>query len=197
MRQRVDTVGRPLRLPRAFYDRSALVVARDLLGKTLVLVEGGARRAGRIVETEAYVGEHDLACHAAKGRTLRTDVLYGPPGHAYVYLIYGIHHCFNVVTLPEGTAAAVLVRGLEPVEGFAPDARLDGPGKLCREMGITLAHNRLDLLGERLFLEDAPNVPRSRIARGPRIGVEYSGAWAEKPYRFWIRGNPHVSRGGR
>jgi DNA-3-methyladenine glycosylase len=101
------------------------------------------------------------------------------------------------VTLPTGVAAAVLVRGLEPVEGLPPLTRMNGPGKLCRAMGITLAHNRVDLLGDRLFLEDAPNVPRRQIVRGPRIGVAYAGQWAEKPYRFWIRGNPHVSRGGR
>ena len=186
-----------MRLPREFYDRSALIVARELLGKTLVLADHGLRRAGRIVETEAYIGEHDLACHAAKGRTARTEVLFGPPGHAYVYFIYGMYHCFNVVTLPEGVAAAVLVRALEPVEGLPPHSRMDGPGKLCRAMGITLAHNRLDLLGDRLFLEDAPNVPARHIERGPRVGVEYSGRWAERPYRFWIRGNPHVSRRGR
>ncbi|HYX91264.1 MAG TPA: DNA-3-methyladenine glycosylase, partial [Myxococcaceae bacterium] len=128
-----------MRLLRDFYDRSALIVARELLGKILVYADNGIRRAGRIVETEAYVGEHDLACHASKGRTARTDVLFGPPGHAYVYLIYGMYHCFNVVTLPEGVAAAVLVRGLEPAEGLPSHPRLDGPGKLCRAMGITLA----------------------------------------------------------
>ncbi|HZA51538.1 MAG TPA: DNA-3-methyladenine glycosylase [Myxococcaceae bacterium] len=186
-----------MRLPREFYGRSALVVARELLGKTLVLVADGVRRAGRIVETEAYIGEHDLACHAAKGRTLRTDVMFGPPGHAYVYFIYGMYHCFNVVTLPEGVAAAVLVRGLEPVEGLPPHTRMNGPGKLCRAMGITLAHNREDLLGDRLFLEDAPRISARGMARGPRIGVDYAGHWAEKPYRFWIRNNPHVSRGAR
>ena len=186
-----------MRLPREFYSRSALVVARELLGKTLVLAEDGVRRAGRIVETEAYIGEHDLACHAAKGRTLRTDVMFGPPGHAYVYFIYGMYHCFNVVTRPEGVAAAVLVRALEPLEGLPPHTRLNGPGKLCRAMGITLAHNREDLLGDRLFVEDGAKVSPRRMARGPRIGVDYAGTWAEKPYRFWIRDNPHVSRGAR
>jgi DNA-3-methyladenine glycosylase len=179
----------------SFYDRPALVVARELLGKVLVLQEGGQRRSGRIVETEAYVGAHDLACHAAKGRTARTEVLFGPPGRAYVYLVYGMHHCFNVVTEPEGTAAAVLVRGLEPIEGLAVGARTDGPGKLCKVMGITLEHNREDLLGPRVFLEDGPGIPERRVQRGPRIGVDYSGAWAKKPYRLWIRGSSHVSRG--
>jgi DNA-3-methyladenine glycosylase len=183
-----------VRLPLDFYDRPALKVARDLLGKVLVRSEQGRTWRGRIVETEAYVGEHDLACHAAKGRTARTDVLYGPPGRAYVYLIYGMYHCFNVVTLPRGEAAAVLVRGLEPLQGFEPGARTDGPGRLCRAMGITLRHNRLDLGGEVLWLEDAPAVPARRVARGPRVGVDYAGTWAKKPYRLWIQDNPHVSR---
>lgn len=188
------------KLPRSFYGRPALAVARDLLGKVMVLEEPGpgagtaVRRAARIVEVEAYVGEHDLACHAAKGRTERTDVMFGPPGHAYVYLIYGMYRCFNVVTCPEGTAAAVLVRGVEPLEGFPPGARTDGPGRLCGAMGITMAHNKLDLLDERLFLLDAPPVPSGRVARGPRIGVDYAGEWAAKPYRLWIRDHPHVSR---
>lgn len=183
-----------MRLSRDFYNRSTLIVARELLGKTLVLEEGGVRRTGRIVETEAYVGEHDLACHAARGRTRRTEVLYGPPGYAYVYLIYGMYFCFNAVTRPEGQASAVLVRGLEPLEGFGEEARTDGPGKLCRAMGITLLHNRLDLLGDRLFIEDAAKLPPKQILRGPRIGVDYSGEWAQRPYRFWIRDNRHVSR---
>jgi len=183
-----------VRLDLSFYARPALPVARELLGKVLVLDEGGVRKAGRIVETEAYVGEHDLACHAAKGRTARTEVLFGPPGRAYVYLIYGMYHCFNVVTEPEGVAAAVLVRGLEPLEGFPPGAATDGPGKLCRAMGLSLAHNREDLLSDRLHLLDGPRVPDRQVVRGPRVGVDYAGEWAAKPYRFWIRGNAFVSR---
>ncbi|HEY8208952.1 MAG TPA: DNA-3-methyladenine glycosylase [Myxococcaceae bacterium] len=183
------------KLPRRFYDRPALPVARDLLGKILVMGAPGARRAARIVEVEAYVGEYDLACHAAKGRTARTEVLFGPPGRAYVYLIYGMHHCFNVVTSREGRAAAVLVRGVEPLEGLPTEARTDGPGRLCDALGITLQHNRADLLGDELFLLDAPRVPAGRVARGPRIGVDYAGEWAHRPYRLWIRDHPHVSRG--
>jgi len=184
----------PDKLSRAFYARPALLVAPELLGKVLVLDEGGTRRAGRIVEVEAYVGEHDLACHASKGRTPRTDVLFGPPARAYVFLVYGMHHCFNVVTDEEGVASACLVRGLEPIEGIPPHARTDGPGKLCRAMGITLAHNRLELTGDTVFLEDAPPLTRRRIARGPRIGVDYAGRWARKPYRFWERGSRFVSK---
>lgn len=183
-----------MRLTRPFYNRPALSVAKELLGKTLVLSESGKRRSGIIVETEAYVGEHDLACHAAKGRTQRTDVLFGPPGHAYVYLIYGMYDCFNVVTEPEGVAAAVLIRGLEPLEGIESHFKCDGPGKLCRAMGITRKHNRLDLLGDELFIEEGRVVSPRHIARGPRIGVDYAGEWAGKPYRFWLKNNPHVSR---
>ena len=148
------------RLTRAFYRRDPREVGPELLGK--LLVRGG--RAGRIVEVEAYVGEYDLACHAAKGRTARTEVLFGPPGRAYVYLIYGMHHCFNVVTSREGRAAAVLVRGVEPLEGLSGGARTDGPGRLCDALGITLQHNRADLLGDELFLLDAPRVPAARVA---------------------------------
>lgn len=183
-----------LPLPRDFYERSALAVARDLLGKLLVHQFEGTRIAGRIVETEAYVGEQDLACHAAKGRTRRTEVLFGPPGRAYLYLVYGLHHCFNVVTCPEGIAAAVLVRGVEPVEGFAPGLRTDGPGKLCKAMHLTLEHNRLDLQGPTVWIEDAAPVASRQVERGPRIGVDYSGEWARKPYRLWLRNNPFVSR---
>lgn len=185
-----------VRLPDSFYARPALTVARELLGAHLVLEEGRQRRVGRIVETEAYIGEHDLACHAAKGLTPRTEVLFGPPGRAYVYLIYGMHHCFNVVTEPPGVAAAVLVRAVEPVEGLPPGVRTDGPGRLCRAFGITLAHNRLDLQTSPLYLLKGVSVPEERVARGPRIGVEYAGAWAEEPFRLWVKDSRHVSKGG-
>ena len=187
-------------LPEAFYARDALTVARELLGQLLVLEDsaapGARHKVGRIVETEAYVGEHDLACHASKGRTPRTEVLFGRPGRAYVYLIYGMYHCFNAVTGPEGYAAAVLVRALEPLEGFPEGARTDGPGRLCRAMGLSLAHNRLGLLGPPLYVRGAPPVPEPQVARGPRIGVDYAGAWAEEPLRLWIRNSVHVSKAG-
>jgi DNA-3-methyladenine glycosylase len=182
-----------VRLPVSFYVRPALVVARELLGKVLIHDDGRVRRAGRIVETEAYVGPHDAACHASKGRTVRTEVLFGPPGRAYVFLIYGMYSCFNVVTCPEGVAAAVLVRAIEPLEGIPDGVRTDGPGKLCRAMRITLAHNRMSLQGRTLWIDDAAPIPPRLRARGPRIGVDYAGRWAAKPYRFWVRGNPHVS----
>jgi DNA-3-methyladenine glycosylase len=182
-------------LPESFYARPALTVARELLGAHLVLEEGGQRRVGRIVETEAYIGEQDLACHAAKGLTPRTEVLFGPPGRAYVYLIYGMHHCFNVVTEAPGVAAAVLVRGVEPVEGLPPELRTDGPGRLCRAFGITLAHNRLDLQSSVLSLTEGEAVAEARVARGPRIGVEYAGPWADEPFRLWVKDSRHVSKG--
>jgi DNA-3-methyladenine glycosylase len=184
-----------LHLPGSFYARPALTVARELLGAHLVLEEGRLRRVGRIVETEAYIGEHDLACHAAKGLTPRTEVLFGPPGRAYVYLIYGMHHCFNVVTEAPGVAAAVLVRAVEPVEGLPTGARTDGPGRLCRAFGITLAHNRLDLQASSLYIGRGEPVPEAQVARGPRIGVEYAGAWAAEPFRLWVKDSRHVSKG--
>lgn len=181
--------GNPL--PHSFYQRPARVVARALLGKLLVH-EG---RAGRIVETEAYVGEHDLACHASRGRTARTAILWGPPGRAYVYFVYGMHWCFNAVTGREGRPAAVLVRGLEPLEGFDGPVRLDGPARLCRALGIGGAQNGADLATSALRILDAPAVRARTIARGPRIGVDYAEEWAEQPLRYWIQGSPGVSRG--
>lgn len=180
-----------MKLARSFYERPAIDVARALLGCVLVHVDAGVRRSGRIVETEAYVGAHDLACHAAKGRTPRTDIMFGAGGHAYVYLIYGMYDCFNVVTEREGHPSAVLVRALRPLENCLRDT--DGPGKLCRALAITRAQNKLDLLGDEIFIEAGnPADPRS-IAKGPRIGVDYSGHWARRHLRFWIKDDPWVS----
>ena len=180
-------------LPHSFYERPARVVARALLGK--VLVHGA--RAGRIVETEAYVGAHDLACHAARGKTPRTRILWGPPGRAYVYFVYGMHWCFNAVTELEGRPGAVLVRGLEPLAGFDGPVRLDGPARLCRALHITGAENGADLVTSALRILDAPAVPGREVERGPRIGVDYAKEWADRPLRFWVRGSPGVSRGRR
>lgn len=179
-------------LPREFYARRAIVVARDLLGRVLVHQDGGVRRAGVIVETEAYVGPHDLACHASKGRTARTDVMFGPAGHAYVYLIYGMYDCFNVVCERVGYPAAVLVRAVAPIEGC--DGKTDGPGKLCRALKINRALNRADLTNSALTIEEGTRMSPRRIEKGPRIGVDYSGDWAHAPLRFWVRDDPHVSR---
>jgi DNA-3-methyladenine glycosylase len=151
----------------------------------------GSLRVGRIVEVEAYLGPHDLAAHSARGRTARTEVMFGPPGHAYVYLIYGLHHCMNVVVEAEGRAAAVLLRALEPVTGIELSTR--GPGLLCRAMAIDRRHHGMDLVGETLFVS-AGRDERFTIVRRPRIGVEYAGRWARRLLRFYVKGSACVSR---
>jgi DNA-3-methyladenine glycosylase len=181
-------------LSRRFYERTALQVARDLLGKVLVHDGRTGRREARIVETEAYVGEHDLACHASKGRTPRTEVLFGPGGMAYVYFVYGMHFCFNVVTGKEGLAAAVLVRGAEPLGGIPPEVRTDGPARLTRALLIGRAENGLDLTSSALSIHEGRRVSPQEVRRGPRVGVGYSGVWAHRPYRFWVDKSPGVSR---
>lgn len=178
-------------LPRAFADDAADVVARALLGQVLVVHDAGGLRAGRIVETEAYLGPHDLACHSAKGRTARTEVMFGPPGHAYVFLVYGMHACVNVVT---GRGAAVLLRAVEPVCGLPADATPRGPGRLTKTLGITLAHNTLPLDAPPLLVARGEDVPDRAVATGPRIGVDYAGAWARRRLRYWVKNNPFVSR---
>jgi DNA-3-methyladenine glycosylase len=181
------------RLPRSFYDRDTVEVARELLGMHLVHVVEGVERVGRIVEVEAYLGPHDLAAHSARGRTARTRVMFGPPGHAYVYFVYGMHWCANVVTQPEGVAAAVLLRALEPVRNL--EGRTQGPALLCKAMGIDGQLNGHDLLSPELFIRRAPagGAP-IRIEKRARIGVDYAGHWARRLLRFYIRGNAFVSR---
>jgi DNA-3-methyladenine glycosylase len=172
-------------------------VARDLLGRRLARVDEGVAIAGRIVETEAYIGSEDLACHASKGRTKRTEVMFGPPGVAYVYLIYGMYHCLNAVTEGEGFPAAVLIRAVEPEVGI--QGRTDGPGRLCRAMGIDRTLNGVDLTGETLFIASGDR-PQGQppddalVDSGPRVGIEYAGEWTDKPWRFWLKGNRYVSR---
>jgi DNA-3-methyladenine glycosylase len=179
------------KLPRAFFARSALVVARELIGVHLVHDDGKRVRSGRIVETEAYLGPADLAAHSSRGRTARTEVMFGPPGHAYVYFIYGIWNCLNVVTARAGVPHAVLLRALEPLEGLSE--RTSGPGLLCRAMRIDRRLNGADLLGGELWLERPARRPLLRIGRSPRIGVEYAGAWAARPWRFFDRASCYVS----
>jgi DNA-3-methyladenine glycosylase len=180
------------KLPREFYARRTEVVARDLLGTLLVHRTGGQERIGRIVEVEAYVGPHDLAAHSSKGITKRTRVMYGPPGHAYVYLIYGMYHCMNVITEPEGHGSGVLLRALEPVQNLTGSTR--GPGLLCRAMGVDLTLYGEDLCGDELFLAKAPPGPAFNIVSKPRIGVAYAGEWAARELRFYIEGNPYISK---
>ncbi len=200
-----------MKLPRSFYDRPTLEVARDLLGKVLVHRRRGAMTSGMIVEVEAYIGESDPACHAAPGPTFRNAPLYGPPGFAYVYLNYGIHALVNVVTEPKCFPAAVLIRALEPIDGVALMRRrrsramkgrraIDvsalashvlcrGPGNLTMAMGITLADNRADLLGDRLFVEHR-GLEAGPMVWGPRIGIRVG---TERPWRARLDGHPAVS----
>ena len=157
--------------------------------------DGHLVRAGRIVETEAYLGPRDLAAHSARGRTPRTEVMFGPPGHAYVYFIYGVWHCVNVVTGAPGVPHAVLLRALEPLRGTTE--RSWGPGLLCRAMHIDRRLNGVDLRGDVLWLEPAVGSPSPRIARSPRIGVESAGEWAQRRWRFFDRASAHVSTAAR
>lgn len=197
------------RLARGFYRRDTLTVARELLGCTLVRADADGVTRGRIVEVEAYHGEDDPACHAAAGRTARTDPLYGPPGLAYVYLIYGVHHCLNAVTRAEGRPSAVLVRALEPLDGLGlmrqrrargrraagprpalADRELtSGPGKLCQAMGITLDDNRADLTADRIWIE--AGAPPARVTWTPRIGISVG---TERLWRCLDPDSPHVTR---
>lgn len=181
-------------LPRDFYAADPLEVAPALLGALLVHRHPlHGERVGRIVETEAYRDEEDLACHASRGRTRRTETMYGPAGHAYVYLIYGMYDMFNAVTWPEGRPSAVLVRAVEPISGI--ERTTDGPGKLTRALGIDRTLNGCDLTGDRLFIVPGEaRVARADIETSPRIGVDYAGEWAARPWRFSVAGSAHVSR---
>lgn len=180
------------KLPRTFYDRDTILVARELLGKHLVHVSEGVERIARIVEVEAYLGPHDLAAHSARGLTARTKVMFGPPGHAYVYLIYGMYHCMNVVTQPEGVASAVLLRAVEPVRNI--EGRTQGPGLLCRALHIDKRLNGHDLLSDDFYIADPGEPTGFALVKRPRIGVDYAGPWAQKLLRFYIKGNPFVSK---
>lgn len=180
------------KLPSVFFDQDTTRVALALLGIWVVRCIDGHCRVGRIVETEAYLGPHDRASHSSKGCTPRNRSMFGPPGRAYVYRIYGIHDCFNVVTEPEGHGAAVLVRALEPVHGIPGNTR--GPGLLCRALSVDRSLDGADLRGEALFLAEPESPTPFTIVRRPRIGVDYAGAWSRRLLRFLIQGNPWVSR---
>src|SRR5262249_39815305 len=210
VRRRLPGAGDPARcvhavvkLTRGFYARPVLVVARDCIGKILGHRSAEGEVAGRIVETEAYRGPHDLAAHSARGLTKRTAAMFGPPGHAYVYLLYGTSWALNVVVAAEGDPHAVLIRAVEPLRGVElmarrrgrlPHARelTNGPGQLTQALAITGADYGRDLCGDELFLEES-NGRTGRIGRSARINVEYAGAWAAKPWRFYERGNRYVS----
>jgi DNA-3-methyladenine glycosylase len=193
----------PPMVDRAWFDRPAVEVAEELLGMVLVHDSADGRVAGRIVEVEAYQGPEDLAAHSARGMTPRNAVMFGPAGHLYVYLVYGLHHCANVVCGPGAKPEAVLVRAAQVVEGEAlarmrrgavPATRLAaGPGNLGAAFGLDRSLNGADLLAGPVWLEvgEAPG----RVERTPRIGVDYAGAWAARPLRFSIANDPYRSRG--
>ena len=192
-----------MKLPRSFYEQSTVDVAKQLLGKYLVRKYPGGDCIGRVVETEAYVGPRDLACHAAKGRTARNEVMFGPAGHAYVYFIYGFYNMLNLVTEARDYPAAVLIRAVEPVNGIDLMKQrrrsevlrnlASGPGKLCQAFAIDRSLNGADICGKVLYVEDRGEPTPKFIAR-PRVGVEYAGRWKEKPYRFLVRGSEFISR---
>jgi len=180
------------KLPREFYNRETTAVAKSLLGLHLVHRSQNIERIGKIVEVEAYLGEHDFASHSSKGLTKRTAVMFGQPGFAYVYLIYGMYHCFNVVTEPAGVGAAVLIRALEPILNITD--RASGPGLLCKAMKIDRQLNVHDLLSDNLFITEQDTELPHHIVETPRIGVHYAKEWADIPLRFYIQGNPFVSK---
>jgi DNA-3-methyladenine glycosylase len=180
------------KLGRAFYNRDTMIVARELLGKYLVHVSRGIERIGSIVEDEAYLGPHDLAAHSAKGLTPRTKVMFGPPGYAYVYMIYGMYYCMNVVTEREGHASAVLLRAIEPVKNV--NGRTQGPGLLCKSMEIDRRLNAHDLLSDDFYIADRLNNEQLVIVNRPRVGVAYAKHWQRRLLRFYIKGNPFVSK---
>lgn len=180
------------KLERIFYDRDTITVAKELLGKHLVHVSRGIERIGRIVEVEAYLGAHDLAAHSAKGLTKRTQVMFGPPGYAYVYLIYGMYYCMNVVTESEGHASAVLLRAIEPVKNIVK--RSQGPGLLCKAMEIDKCLHGHDLLSDNFYITSGSEIKSFTIIKRPRIGVDYARHWAKRLLRFYIKDNKFVSK---
>ncbi len=195
------TLGQTQRLPREFYERPTLEVAPDLIGKYLVTCVSDVRQAVRIVEVEAYVGVDDPACHAARGLTERTKPMFGPAGFTYVYLIYGMYNCLNVVTEPDGSPAAVLIRAAEPITGIEPMpghngsektevSLLSGPGKLCRVLQVTTSHNSLDLTGETIYCEDRNGSPPTIIA-SRRIGIKVG---TQRRWRFCDGNSRSLSR---
>ena len=194
-------------LKRSFYQQEVITVAKELLGKILVHESAEGVTAGRIVETEAYMGPEDQAAHSSGGRrTTRNEVMYGPKGHAYVYFIYGLYWCFNLTAgVAPGKPEAVLLRALEPVAGEdimtkrrgATEGKTsnltNGPSKLCMAMAISKTQNKADLTAPPLYVNDAPTISQEEIVATTRVGVDYAGEWKNKPWRFYIKGNRFVS----
>lgn len=193
-----------MKLERPFYEQSTVEVARQLLGKYLVRKHRDGTTVGRIVETEAYVGPEDKACHASRGRTPRTEIMFGPAGYAYVYFVYGFHYMLNIVTEHIDFPAAVLIRAVEPVAGIelmqqrrdTEHARnlASGPGKLCKAFAIDRSLNGSDVCGRVLYIRDHGE-PTPDIVTRSRIGVDYAGKWKRKPWRFLLSGSAFVSKG--
>jgi len=185
-------------LPNSFYNRPTKDVAQDLLGKFLCRKIGNKIIKGKIVEVEAYLGAKDLACHTSKGKTKRNEVMFGPPGRAYVYFIYGMYHCFNVVTEKEGNPCAVLIRALESI--ICPLDKgdrgvLNGPAKLCREFQIGKNLNGWNLtVRKKLWIENGEKIKPGQIKKSPRVGVDYAGIWKDKLLRFYIKDNKFISK---
>jgi DNA-3-methyladenine glycosylase len=201
--EELKIIGSGVRLPRSFYEQPTMDVAKQLLGKYLVRNHPEGMTVGRIVETEAYIGPHDLACHASHGRTPRTEVMFGAAGHAYVYFVYGVHYMLNLVTEAFNHPAAVLIRAVEPIDGIElMEARrstekrrnlCSGPGKLCQAFSIDRSLNAADLCGDVIHIQHRGE-PIPKFLAKPRIGVDYAGKWKAKPFRFLVRGNEFVSR---
>ncbi len=180
------------KLSREFYNRDAATVAKSLLGHHLIHCSQGIEMIGKIIEIEAYLGQNDLASHSSKGQTKRTEVMFGPPGFAYVYLIYVMYHCFNVVSDSEGIGAAVLIRAIEPIQNIT--GRTQGPGLLCKAMKLDRELNGHDLLSDDLYITDEGYMPPHKVVETPRIGIHYAKDWVDKPLRFYIQDNPFVSK---
>lgn len=180
------------KLSREFYARDTITVAKELLGKYLVHIHNDLRYVVRIVEVEAYIGAHDLAAHSSKGITTRTKVMYGEAGHAYIYFIYGMYHCMNVVTDVEGHGSGVLLRAAEPIENIS--LKTNGPGLLCKAMHIDKRYYGHDLLSNDLFIAYPPEEKKFTIIKRPRINVSYAKHWARRLLRFYIKNNSYVSK---
>ncbi|ADL51101.1 DNA-3-methyladenine glycosylase [Clostridium cellulovorans] len=201
------------KLTREFYDRDSLIVAEELLGKYLVKKDNNTELIGKIVEVEAYRGPEDKGAHSYNNRrTSRTEVMFGAPGYSYVYLIYGMYNCLNTVCEKEGIPQAVLIRAIEPLEAvnvmfknrYGREAEnpkeseiknlTNGPGKLCKALNITKEHNKLDLLGEEIFITEGEIIKKEQIIRKPRIGIDYAEEYKDKPWRFYVENNKFVSK---
>jgi len=200
MPRSASVTAKPRKLPRSFYDRPTLEVARELLGKVIVYRPSEGELSARIVEVEAYIGQDDPACHAARGMTKRNKVMFGKPGVSYIYFVYGMYNCFNIVTEREGFAAAVLLRAAEPLEGLdrmlatapsnKPSNVLSGPGKFCRAFGLTTEQSGVDLTGKTLFLEDR-GLDAKETAASSRIGIKVG---TEMQWRFFDADSSAVSK---